>query len=77
MLSRADYKMIADFNFQCDIWALIQHHKRSNLLNFPFDSPDYKQVSSEFDDIENKFWASDSMENMFEIWQYLTFENYC
>ena len=56
ILSRVDCKMIADFNFQCSIWTLIQHYKRYNLLNFPIDSADYKQVVSEFDDIENKFW---------------------
>ena len=70
-------KMIADFNFQCDIWFLIQHHKRCNLLNFPLDSADYIQAISEFEDIEDKFWASDSAQNMVEIWQYLSFENYC
>ena len=70
-------KMIADFNFQCDIWFLIQHHKRYNLLNFLLDSADYIQAVSEFEDIENKFWSSDSEQNMVEIWQYLSFENYC
>ena len=40
-------------------------------------SAEWKRVSAEFEGIENRFWSSDSMENMVEIWQYLTFDSYC
>ena len=70
-------EMIADFDFQCNIWNLIQHYKTHNLVQHLPDTDDHKQSVAEYDDIENKFWSSGSVENMVEIWQYLTFDCYC
>ena len=69
--------MIADFDLQCDIWNLIQHYKTQNLVQHLPDTDDHKRTAAEYDDIENKFWSSESVENMVEIWQYLTFDCYC